>query len=86
MLMLAGTLLVCWVKISDPGTYGSFVKDVPTKVVYVDQTSGDVLVEYDFNKAPGIDYIGDTPIKALVKQVDLESKTYGRCRYADKVK
>ncbi len=86
MLMIAGTLLVCWVKISDPGTYGSFVKDVPTKVLHIDQESGDVLVEYDFNKAPGIDYIGDKPIKALVNQKDLESTTYGRCKYAGKVK
>jgi len=83
MLFLVGTLLLCSVKISDPGKYGSFVKNVPTKVLYVDQKKGDILVEYDFAKAPGIDVIDKTPVRELTTTADLESKTYGNCRAPD---
>lgn len=83
MLFIAGTLLLCSVKISDPGTYGSFVKDVPTKILYVTKDGAEALVEYDFAKAPGIDVINKAPVRALVSTADLESKTYGKCRAPD---
>lgn len=83
MSIVAGMLLLCAVRIHEPGVYGGFLKDVPTKVLYVNGKKA--LVEYDFNKAPGIYYIGDRHEEKpteLVDIVDLTSSTYMRCKEA----
>jgi len=83
MTIVAGMILLCAVKIGAPGMYGSFLKDTPTKVLYVFEDKKNVLVEYDFSKAPGIRYIGDRHDEKPTEKVgivDLFTKTYMDCK------
>ncbi len=83
-----GMILSCFVKISSPGVYGSFVKNVPTSILFINK-QGDktiALVEYDFSRATGIFYLGDDKLLDLIDIDDLKSETYGRCKLAKEQK
>ena len=83
--IIAGMILLCSVRISEPGRYGSFIKDVETKVIYVNEKSGKkrLLLEFDFHKTPGIKYLGDYHDEKPTEMVALEdvvSPEYMNCK------
>lgn len=83
MVIVVGMLLTCMVRIGAPGEYGSFLKNVPTKVIFVITEKNEALVEYDFKKCPGIKYLGDyhnDPPREIVGIADLLSVNYMNCK------
>lgn len=78
MKIIVGMLLSCFVKIGEPGPNGSFIKDVPTLVIAIKDNKA--FVEYNFSKAPGIDYLDDSKVLSTISINDLISPNYGRCK------
>lgn len=79
MNIVAGMMLVCWVKVHGIASYNFFVKDVPTKILYVTDDK-QAVVQYDFTKAPGIAYYGPDKVTDTEAIENLVAPTYMRCK------
>lgn len=78
MTIVVGMLLYCQVKLMGIGTYGFFLKDVPTKVLYI-KSATEVLVEFDYPSMKSIRTIENVVTDELVNPRDLVDG-YMQCR------
>ena len=79
MTIIAGMILLCSVKIGSPGTYGAFVKNVPTTVKYLTEDK-QALVQFDFRGVEALRVLDEGPWYELHDVANLTSETYMNCK------